>query len=92
MTIASVAASGDRRATLEAMRDKLAADMDAAEPAVVAQIAGRLSAVLVELDALPVSEGSVSERLTDDLAHRRAKAAVVKRAAGSGDNRRKRSS
>ena len=31
---------------LRAMRDKLAADMDAAEPSVVAQISGRLQAVL----------------------------------------------
>ena len=52
MAIADVALTGDRRATLEAMRDKLAADMDAAPPAVVAQIAGRLSAVLLELEEI----------------------------------------
>lgn len=52
MSVAEVAASGDRRATLEAMRDKLAADFDAAPPAVVAQIAGRLSAVLLELEEI----------------------------------------
>lgn len=50
--IATAAATGDRRRTLEAMRAKLAVDMDAAPPAVVAQIAGRLSAVMVELEEL----------------------------------------
>lgn len=50
------------------MRDKLAADMDAAPPAVVAQIAGRLAAVLAELDGLPSLEVSK----LDDLAKRRA--------------------
>ena len=54
--IAAAAATNDRRATLVAMRDKLAADMDAAPPAVVAQIAGRLAAILAEIDALPASE------------------------------------
>jgi hypothetical protein len=51
--VASAAATGDRRATLVAMRDKLAADMDEAPPAVVAQIAGRLAAVLEDIDGLP---------------------------------------
>jgi hypothetical protein len=50
--IADAAATGDRRRTLEAMRNKLAVDMDEAPPAVVAQIAGRLSAILAELDDL----------------------------------------
>ncbi len=68
MTIAEAAATGDRRTALEAMRDKLAADMDAAPPAVVAQIAGRLAAVLAELDGLPSLEVSK----LDDLAKRRA--------------------
>jgi len=51
--IEDAAATNDRRATLVAMRDKLAADMDEAPPAVVAQIAGRLAAVLEEIDGLP---------------------------------------
>ncbi len=69
MTIADAAATGDRRAVLVAMRDKLAADMDEAQPAVVAQIAGRLSAILVELEEL-----DAPKRVTtlDDLAARRA--------------------
>ena len=68
MTIASAAATGDRRKTLEAMRDKLAKDMDKAPPAVVAQIAGRLAAILTDLANLPGKERSKS----DDLAKRRA--------------------
>ena len=67
MTILETAQSGDRRKTLEAMRDKLAADMDAAPPAVVAQIAARLSDVLKELDSL----GSEKVSLVDELANRR---------------------
>jgi hypothetical protein len=53
-SIAEAASSGDRHATLIAMREKLAQDMDDATPSVVAQIAGRLSAVLLELDEIPV--------------------------------------
>ncbi len=56
MTIAEAAATDDRKATLIAMRDKLAQDMDDAPPAVVAQIAARLSAVLVELEELAAPE------------------------------------
>lgn len=54
--IQDAAATNDRRVTLIAMRDKLAADMDEAPPAVVAQIAGRLAAVLEEIDGLPDTE------------------------------------
>jgi hypothetical protein len=69
MTIADAARSGDRRAALVAMRDKLARDMDDAPPAVVAQIAGRLSAILAEIDGLAVA----GERsLVDELKQRRA--------------------
>jgi len=67
MTIAEAAASGDRRSALVAMRDKLARDMDAAEPSVVAQVAGRLAAVLAEIDSLPTAEVS----FLDDLNSRR---------------------
>lgn len=49
--------SGDHRRALEAMRDTLARHLIAAESNVVAQVAGRLQAVLTELDALPVSSG-----------------------------------
>lgn len=66
--IQDAAASGDRRATLEAMRDKLAADMDAAPAAVVAQIAGRLSALLAEIAELP---DSMNRSALDELEARR---------------------
>jgi hypothetical protein len=57
------------REGLEAMRDSLASAMELAEPAVVAQIAGRLQAVLDRLaEIAPVEE----ESLDDVLAARRA--------------------
>ena len=69
MSIEDAARTGDRRKALEAMRDAMAAAMDIAEPAVIAQIAGRLAAVLKELDEL----GS-SKKVTglDELKQRRA--------------------
>jgi hypothetical protein len=66
--ISEAAVTGDRRKTLEAMRDKLARDMDEAPPAVVAQIAGRLSAILAELDGM-AKPGKVST--LDELDKRR---------------------
>jgi hypothetical protein len=66
--IAEAAATGDRRKTLEAMRDKLARDMDEAPAAVVAQIAGRLSAILTELDEMPDTE---KRSTLDELVARR---------------------
>lgn len=62
-SIAAVASTGDRVATLEAMRDKLAADMDAAPPTVTAQLAARLQAVLAELAeiAAPKKVSSLDE-------------------------------
>lgn len=67
-TIADVAATGDELATLRAMRDKLAADMDEAPPAVVAQISGRLEAVLKRITELG---GAGEVTLDDALAERR---------------------
>ena len=52
MSVSDVAKAGDRRAILEAIRDKLAADMDEAPVAVSAQIAGQLVKVLTELAEL----------------------------------------
>ncbi len=77
MGIADVASTGDRRKTLEAMRDKLARDMDDAPPAVVAQIAGRLSAVMVELDELGNPEKvSTLDELADKRKSRLTEAGV----------------
>ena len=66
--IEDVANTGDRRKTLEAIRQKLAADMDAAAPAVSAQLASQLVKVLAELAELGTTE-KVS--VLDDLANRR---------------------
>jgi hypothetical protein len=60
--------SGDHRRALVAMRDVLADAMTAAEPAVVAQIAGRLQAVLNDLAALAPE---VKQSKTDELRARR---------------------
>jgi hypothetical protein len=67
MSIAD-AVKESRVAGLRAMRDKLAADMDEAEPQVVAQVAARLQAVLKELDDLD-APGELDA--FDDLARRR---------------------
>lgn len=75
MSVAEVAASGDERATLVAMRDRLARAMDDAPDAVVAQVAARLQQVLARIEELGVPQ---RESLTDVLAERRrAKSAGV---------------
>ncbi len=72
-TIAEAAATNDELATLRAMRNKLAADMDEAPPAVVAQMSGRLEAVLKRITEL----GGAQEATLDDvLAERRRLRAV----------------
>lgn len=60
--------SGDRRRALEALRDRLAADLDVAPVTVAAQIAGQLRAVLADIAGLP---GVVERSASDDLAKRR---------------------
>jgi hypothetical protein len=84
MSVADAAATGDRRATLLAMRDSLATAMDSAEFSVLAQIAGRLSAVLAELDAMPTEEVSLSDQLAQRRADRRSAAKVASQAVGGG--------
>jgi hypothetical protein len=70
MSVLGAARSGDEVQALEAMRDKLAEAMDDSEPAVVAQIAGRLESVLRRLGELRPA-GKVT--LNDALAERRAR-------------------
>jgi hypothetical protein len=63
-----VAVAEGHRPGLIALRDKLAEAIDLAEPAVVAQIAGRLQAVLdrlAELDAASPPEVSSVDELLD---------------------------
>lgn len=73
----SVVAQGDRRASLEALRDHLAEALVEALDKDKASIAGRLHAILDAIDAIPtVREDSVADQLasahTDELAKRRA--------------------
>lgn len=83
-SLPEVVAEGDRRASLEAIRDRLAAELDtdghkrscececgvtATDGRVIAMVAGRLVDVIRELDALPNGR-EVST--VDDLAARRA--------------------
>lgn len=86
--------SGDERRALEAMRDALADHMLRAEPNVVAQIAGRLQAVLTRLGEMeePESEGSASDEIARRREARRAASAVAEAPAGSGIKRGRRGS
>ena len=87
-TISDAAKSGDRRRTLEAMRDKLADDMDAAPPAVVAQIAGRLAAILAELEGMATGKVSTLDELASRRTDRLAEAKASKPAGGQVRQRR----
>jgi hypothetical protein len=61
--------SGDRRASLEALRDRLAMSITRGDDVKsVAPLANQLRAVLAELDELPVQKEA---SLVDDLASRR---------------------
>jgi hypothetical protein len=67
--VVAAAASGDRRAALEAVRDKLALELQGSEGPVVAALAKELRACMAELDALP---GGKEVSALDDLSARRA--------------------
>jgi hypothetical protein len=66
--LAKVVAAGDRRASLEALRDFLAARLEAVDPDKTAPLAKQLADVLRELSTLAVPKGSK----VDDLAAKRA--------------------
>lgn len=69
-TLMAVAQTGDRRATLEALRDKLAARIDdGTDPRDMAALARRLESVLAQLDDLRVP--AKKETVADALAARR---------------------
>ena len=78
-TITEAAAGGDELETLQAMRDSLAAAMDDAPATVVAQISGRLEAVLKRISELGPAK---RETLDDALAQRRANRANPGKSAG----------
>lgn len=68
MTALSDAVQLGRREALEALRDKLAADIEVAPIGVSAQLAAQLRATLAELDTL---DAPVEVTLEDELAARR---------------------
>jgi hypothetical protein len=94
MTFTDEVASGDERRALIALRDVLAGQLVAAESNVVAQIAGRLQAVIARIAEL--GEPTVKESASDEIARRRearrAEAQVAQAPAGQGVKRGKRSS
>lgn len=65
--------AGDHRDSLEALRDKLAEQMEKADPNVVPQFAARLQAVLTELASLPSVERSDVDELVERRKARRAR-------------------
>jgi hypothetical protein len=72
------AQSNDRRKALEAVRDSLAAAMDAAEPSVLAQLAGQYRQTLKELAELPEAvPSSPLEQAKQKRAARRANLKAV---------------
>lgn len=80
--------SGDRRLALEAMRDRLADSFADASPMVIAQVAGRLQAVLKELAELPVTKAvSKSDELASRRKARRATAGLSAPSGGEGVER-----
>lgn len=90
VSVREAVASGDFRQALDAMADTLAVAMETAAPAVVAQIAGRLQAVLDrrrELDLENPPEESATDTLRSRAADRLQAADVVALA----DRRRRKS-
>ncbi|WP_157251047.1 hypothetical protein [Nonomuraea typhae] len=69
LDLASAVLSGDRRASLEAIRDKLAAELRDASGRDTAALAKELRSTIAELESLP--GGKEVSRL-DELASRRA--------------------
>lgn len=74
MDLQSVLRQGDRRKSLEALREKLAAELDQAVGRDIAAIAKELRNVVDAIDAIPISrEESVVDQLADEVAAQRAK-------------------
>jgi len=75
MNLADAAASGDRIAALQALRDKIAQELDACESSRdTAALAGRLQSVLAELSEIapPMSDETPLDVLRARRAERRA--------------------
>lgn len=80
MGVEQVVAEGDLRASLEALRDRLAQAVDVCEPRELAGLAKQLGEVLKALASMP----GVEKSELDDLASRRSarRAALPEQAAG----------
>ena len=82
-SLTRAAASGDRRAALEALRAHLAAAIEAADPEKIAPLAKQLRETVAEIEALPnAKEKSTSDDLAAKRSARRAAAKVADNAAG----------
>lgn len=73
----TVVAREDRRESLSAIRDRVAAELVGAEGRDVAALAKELREVIREIDSLPTAErvtplDKLAGAVSDDLAHRRA--------------------
>jgi len=75
MSLVDATASGDRRQALEALRHKLATELDSTSGHGTASLAKELANVLREIDQLPIAEGSKVDDLGARRTARRAKAA-----------------
>jgi hypothetical protein len=75
MSLVEATASGDRRQALEALRHKLATELDSSNGHGTASLAKELANVLREIDQLPVAKGSKVDDLGARRTARRAKAA-----------------
>lgn len=76
--LVTAVATGDRRASLEAIRDHLAAILTAGTAGIaIGPIAKELRTVIAELDSLP---GALEGSKSDELAAKRAKRTAERRA------------
>lgn len=80
--VLSAAKSGDRRATLMALRDKLAAEIEEIDPRYLAPLVRQMTDVLKALDAMPAEARSKVDELADRRASRRANPKVADGSAG----------
>lgn len=85
-----VVAGGDRRRSLEVLRDVLALSIAAADPENVAALAKQLRDTLTEIAALPVAkEASAVDDLARQRAARRATAKAARESAAGVERRRR---
>jgi hypothetical protein len=75
VSLVDATASGDRRQALEALRHKLATELDSSSGHGTASLAKELRELLLQIDQLPVAEGSKVDDLGARRTARRAKAA-----------------